>query len=129
MTAASTISAELTGQANSHNLTETAGAIFALINQGTSPHDLDQHAKLIWRAYGDGSVNEAEASFLSTWIESRRPPKRALERRLTGMLHLGARATRISSRFAPRQRQRSLIGSCLEIGAVCSVAQARSPMT
>jgi hypothetical protein len=105
MSAALKISEEFAAQATSQNLGEAASAIYAIINKCANPFDLDEQGRLIWRAYGEGNVSEAEASFLSMCLVNRRSAGRA---RAPGpAAPLGRFAGRVYSRFTSRQRQQS----------------------
>jgi hypothetical protein len=105
MSAALKISDELAAQATPQNLGETASAIYALINKCTDPLRFDEQGRLMWRAHFEGSVSEAEASFLSICLVNRRPLGRATAP--GHVVPLGKLGGRLYSRFAPRQRQRS----------------------
>jgi hypothetical protein len=105
MTAAPQVSGELATQATPQNLGLAASAIYDNINKCADPLELDEQTRLLWQAFNEGSVTEAEATFISMCVVHRRPLGRATApgwaprlRKLVG---------RVFSRFAPRQRQRS----------------------
>ena len=80
-----------------------ASAIHEVINFCSDPDQLDETARLLWKAYGTGEVSDDEGNYLQSLIQRRRPlPHTALSAKPAGRF-----AGRLSSRFTPRQRQRS----------------------
>jgi hypothetical protein len=80
-------------------------AIYEVIDLCSDPDQLDEMGRLLWKGYGEGSIGEGEATYLSSIIERRRPLGR---RTAPGYAKpLGKLSGRLYSRFAPRQRQRS----------------------
>jgi hypothetical protein len=62
-------------------------------------------ARLLWKGYGEGSIGEGEATYLSACIERRRPiGRRTAPGHATPM---GKLAGRLYARFKPRRPQRS----------------------
>ena len=68
-------------------------------------HQLDEAARLLWKGYGEGSIRDGEATYLSSLIDRRRPL--GLRTALGHVTPVGRASGRVCSRFAPRQRQRS----------------------
>jgi hypothetical protein len=104
MTAVAKVSDELASNVE-RKLGAAATAIYEVLNVCSDPEQLDEIGRLLWKGYGEGSVDEGEASFLSTCILRRRPLSR-----LTAPGHtksLGRLAGRIFSRFTSRRPQRS----------------------
>jgi hypothetical protein len=80
-------------------------AIYEAINVCNDPGQLDQIGRCFWKGYGDGSIGDGEATYLSACIESRRPLGR---RTAPGFAKpIGKLAGRISLRFKQRRPQRS----------------------
>jgi hypothetical protein len=80
-------------------------AIYDMINEFSGPDQLDEMGRLLWKGYGEGSIGEGEAAYLSAIIERRRPLGC---RTAPGYAKpLGKISGRLHSRFSPRQRQRS----------------------
>jgi hypothetical protein len=84
----------------------TAGrAIYDIINVCSDLDKLDDTARLLWKGYGEGSIDEGEATYLSSCIERRRPLGR---RTAPGFVTpMGKLAGRVMGRFKPRRPQRS----------------------
>jgi hypothetical protein len=80
-------------------------AIFEVINRCSDPAQLDDLGRCLWLAYGEGRISEGEATYLSSYIERRRPLGRRTAPGYTTAL--GKVAGRIRSRFTSRQRPRS----------------------
>jgi hypothetical protein len=80
-------------------------AIYDVINLCSDPDQFDEKGRLLWKCYGEGSIGEAEATYLSSIIERRRPLgcRTAPEHTRS----LGKVTGRLWSRFTSRQRQRS----------------------
>ncbi|WMT71139.1 hypothetical protein [Bradyrhizobium sp. Ash2021] len=80
-------------------------AIYDTINTCSDIHHLDEAARLLWKGYGEGAIGDAEATYLSSCIDRRRPMGR---RTAPGHTTQPGRLNgRIMGRFASRQRQRS----------------------
>lgn len=80
-------------------------AIYDTINTCSDIHHLDEAARLLWKGYGEGAIGDAEATYLSSCIDRRRPMGR---RTAPGHATQPGRLNgRIMGRFASRQRQRS----------------------
>jgi hypothetical protein len=77
-------------------------AIAEAISACSEPRQLDEAARLVWTAYGEGAISEYEASLLSEAIDARRPPRPANGRPGPLAQQLGR-----LSRFLPRRRQHS----------------------
>ena len=84
----------------------TAGrAIYDIINVCSDPDEIDEIGRLLWKGYGEGSIGEGEATYLSSCIERRRPLGR---RTAPGFVTpMGNLAGRVMGRFNPRRPQRS----------------------
>ena len=54
-------------------LGHAGGAIYKAINICSDPSQLDKIGGLIWQGWGDGSIGDDEAQYLSSCIEYRRP--------------------------------------------------------
>jgi hypothetical protein len=80
----------------------TATAIYEIANGCDGAEQLEDTARLLWKCYGEGSIDDGEATFLQSVIARRRPLGH--HTRPWGLKPVGGR---ISSRFTPRQRQRS----------------------
>ena len=102
MSATLKISDELAVQATGQTLGVAGHAISDVIHVCSDPMQLDEIGRLLWKGYGEGSIGEREAEYLSSMIERRRP----LGRR-TAPLHTRPVAGRLWSRFTARQRQGS----------------------
>jgi len=88
---------------------QTTVTIFESINQAETHDQLDHFAKLIWRNYANGGINDEDAQFLQSCIDQRRPrghasPNGHLKRTGTASARIAAR---LGSRFISRQRPRS----------------------
>jgi hypothetical protein len=82
-----------------------ADTIYAAINAGASPDQLDVLARTLWQGYGEGAIGDTDAEFLQSCIDRRRPHSAA-----TAPGHvkaIGRLAGRVGGRFTPRQPQRS----------------------
>lgn len=77
-----------------------AGALYDAINAAAGSDALDQLARALWRGYGEGAINDADATFLQSLIDRRRPL--AVGRRGVGSRAIGT----IASRFTPRRRRK-----------------------
>jgi hypothetical protein len=77
-----------------------AQTIYDAIMVADGPDRLDQLARGLWRAYGEGRISDDDATFLGSCIDRRRPRWVALKpaAKLLG---------RFFSKFKPRQRPRS----------------------
>lgn len=80
-------------------------AIYEVANVCNDADQLDEIGRLLWRCYGEGSIGEDEARYLSSIVDRRRPRGRCTTSGYT--TPLGKAAGRIGSRFTPRQRPRS----------------------
>jgi CRP-like cAMP-binding protein len=97
MSAAIAISEELAA-AVQRPLGFAAGRLYDEIGVALASVDLDDAARRLWSAYGAGSINDDEATFLAEYIGRRRPPARKGPLRgLVGRI----------SRFPRRRQQRS----------------------
>ena len=105
MSAALQISDELPAQATGRNLGVLRRAIYDVVNVCSDPDQLDEIGRLLWKGYGEGSIGEREAEYLSSIIERRRPLSRRTAPGHTTPLRKVA--SRLWSRFTSRQRQRS----------------------
>lgn len=76
-------------------------AIYEAVNSCSDPGQLDEVGRLLWKDYGNGKISDDEANYLSSVIERRRP----LGRPATPWY--SKKLGRVTSRFTPRQRQRS----------------------
>lgn len=80
-------------------------SIYEVIGVCSDQDQLDKIGRLLWKGYGEGSIGEGEAIYLSACIERRRPLGR---RSAPGYATpLGKLAGRIGSRFTSRQQPRS----------------------
>jgi hypothetical protein len=80
-------------------------AVYEVINVCSDLDQLDEMGRLLWKGYGEGSIGEGEATYLSSLIERRRPLG---YRTAPGHTKpLGKVAGRLHGRFTSRQRQRS----------------------
>ena len=85
-----------------------ASVFYDVINAAASPDQLDNLGRTVWHHWSKGEFSDDEATFLNAAIDKRRAPGRA-----SAVGHLKAvsglrLATRLGSRFTPRQRPRSL---------------------
>jgi hypothetical protein len=80
-------------------------AIYDIINVCSDLDQLNEMARLLWKGYGEGSIGEGEATYISSCIERRRP----LGRRFyaVGGKPIGKLAGRVMGQFKPRRPQRS----------------------
>lgn len=85
-------------------LDAAATAIYEGINSCTNPDQLEGLAKSLWVHHGQGKISDNEATYLASVIDRRRPLRHTA---LPHIKALGRVVGRLSSRFAPRQRQRS----------------------
>jgi hypothetical protein len=82
-----------------------ARVIYEAINECRSPDQLESMRRLTWQGWGEGTIDDGEAQYLSSCIERR---CRLGHRTVRGdSTLLGKVANRIGSRFTSRQRQRS----------------------
>jgi hypothetical protein len=88
------VSDELVAQ---HTVSAVANAIQEAINHCSNPDQLDETARMLWKAYVAGEISDREGNYLQSVINGRRPLHR------TG-LHAKPAG---SGRFTPRQPQRS----------------------
>jgi hypothetical protein len=80
-------------------------AIYEAINKCCSPDQLESMRRLTWQGWGEGTIDDGEAQYLTSCIERRCPLG---YRTAPGdSTLLGKVASRISSRFTSRQRPRS----------------------
>jgi hypothetical protein len=94
------VSAELVAQ---QTVSAVASAIHEAVNHCSNPDQLDETARMLWKAYVAGEISDGEGNYLQSVINGRRPLHR------TG-LHAkpaGRFARRLCGRFTPRQLQRS----------------------
>ena len=84
-------------------LSAAATAIYESVDSCVDLDQLHEIARLLWNGYAQEKISEGEAAYLSSIIQRRRPlPHTALSAKPAGRF-----AGRLSSRFTPRQRQRS----------------------
>jgi hypothetical protein len=84
---------------------QVAVAIYDAVDASPQP-GLDELARNLWRAYGEGLVSEQDASFISLYIARRRPTPN--HKRIARSIGRAAQSlVRETSRFVPRQRPRS----------------------
>ena len=84
-----------------------ACTMYEAVQASDVEHQLDNLARLLWKGYGEGAIDDDDANFLQTCIDRRRAPGRGSP---IGHLKSGAvgrMARRLGSRFLPRQRPRS----------------------
>jgi hypothetical protein len=80
-------------------------AIYDIINVCSDPDQIDEIGRLLWKSYGEGSIGDGEATYLSSCIERRRPLGR---RTAPGFVTpMGKLAGHVMGRFKPRRPQRS----------------------
>jgi hypothetical protein len=80
-----------------------ASALHEDISLCSNPDQLENAGRRLWKAWGAGQVSDGEGAYLQSLIERRRPLRHtALSAKPAGRF-----AGRLSSRFTPRQRQRS----------------------
>jgi hypothetical protein len=92
-------SAELANPISDQTLSADGRPPHDIINACFDMHHLDEAAKLLWKGYGEGSLSDDEATYLSNLIERRRPLGR---RTAPGhATQLGRVNGRVLSRFAP----------------------------
>jgi hypothetical protein len=94
------VSDELVAQ---QTLGAVARAIHKAINFCSDADELDETARLLWKAYGAGEISDGEGNYLQSLIERRRP----LRHTTLHATPVGRFAGRLCGRFTPRQRQRS----------------------
>jgi len=83
-----------------------ACAIYDAINAASNADGLDTLARSLWSCYAAGDISDDDANFLSSCIDRRRPPGAGSP--FGHLKPINVRlAARVSSRFTPRQRQRS----------------------
>jgi hypothetical protein len=80
-----------------------ASAFYEAINLCSNPDQLHDTARALWGAYGAGKISDDESTYLQSLINRRRP----LHHTASSAKPAGRFAGRLSSRFTPRQRQRS----------------------
>jgi hypothetical protein len=87
---------------------QAAGAVASVlhkaINLSSNPDQLDETAQRLWGAWGAGQISDDESTYLQSLIERRRPLRHSA---LPAKPALSRLASRLSSRFSPRQRQQS----------------------
>lgn len=94
------VSDELVAQ---QTLGAVARTIYEAINLCSNPDQLEETGRRLWEAWGVSQISDDEGSYLQSLIERRRPLRHtALSAKPAGRF-----AARLSSRFTPRQRQRS----------------------
>jgi hypothetical protein len=81
-----------------------ASSIHQAINFCINPDQLHETAKSLWSDYAAGKISDDESTYLQSLINRRRPLRHAA---LSAKPAVGRFAGRLSSRFTPRQRQRS----------------------
>ena len=81
-----------------------ASAIGDDINLCSNPDQLHEMARRIWSVWATGQISDDESTYLQSLIERRRPLRPTA---LSVKPAVGRFAGRLSSRFTPRQRQRS----------------------
>lgn len=88
-------------------LSPAASVLYDAINAAGSPDQLDNLGRAVWHHWGKGEFSDDEATFLNGAIDKRRPAGRSspVGHLKTGAL--GRTASRLGSRFTPRQRPRS----------------------
>lgn len=93
-----------------HLASDAATALYSAINYAESPDTLDELGRQMWRGYGEGTITEADASFLDDCIRRRRPLASSpvtlcgTPKQHTALPRLAAR---LCSRFRSRQHPRS----------------------
>jgi len=102
----SNIEAKGLSGAASNLSTAAAYTLYDAINRAQSAEELHELARSVWQGYGAGALSDDDASFLGGSIERRRPRWR----NTAPGFHksVGDLASRVGSRFTPRQRPRSL---------------------
>jgi hypothetical protein len=95
-----TVSDELVAQ---QTLGAVASVFHEAINRCGDPDQLHERARQLWAAYGAGQISDSESTYLQSLINRRRP----LRHTAVTAKPVGRFAGRLSSRFTPRQRQRS----------------------
>jgi hypothetical protein len=95
-----TVSDELVAQ---QMLGAVASALHEDIGLCSNPDQLEDAGRRLWKAWGASQISDGEGNYLQSLIERRRPLRHtALSAKPAGRF-----AGRLSSRFTPRQRQRS----------------------
>jgi hypothetical protein len=84
-----------------------AKTIYEAICQGQTADQLDQLARVLWRAFAEGAVSDDDAQFLQSCIDRTRPPARASTVGHLKLIGVGKLPARLGSRFTSRQRPRS----------------------
>ena len=91
---------------------DAAGWLYDAIIRAKAGDELDNVAKLMWQGNGEGTISDADAMFLSSCIERKRPGRGASRCPGTSTVevpaqdgHLGV--PRRISRFKPRQRSKA----------------------
>ena len=104
-TAAIEVRAKAFAHATPQTLGAAARAIYDVIDACSNPCLLDDIGRLLWKSYGEGSIDDDEAGYLSSIIERRRPlGSRTASGHTTP---LRAVADPLWSRFKSRQQQRT----------------------
>jgi hypothetical protein len=85
-------------------LGDVASALHEAINLCSNPDQLDETTRALWSAYSAGKIGDHESTYLQSLINRRRPLRHMA---LSAKPAVGRFAGRLSSRFTPRQRQRS----------------------
>jgi hypothetical protein len=84
-------------------LGDVASAMREAINFCSTPDQLDETSRQLWQAWGVGRLSDDESTYLQALIERQRGARQTA---LAGG-PAGKISERLSSRFTPRQRQRS----------------------
>jgi hypothetical protein len=86
-----------------------AAVTYDATNGAAAPDQLDNIARAIWTSWGKGELTDEEATFLTSAVDNRRPTGRRTSSvpGAVTMTPIGRLNGRLSSRFTPRQRQRS----------------------
>jgi hypothetical protein len=96
-----TVSDELVAQ---QTLSARASALQEAINLCNNSGQLHETTRLLWEAWGASQISDGEGNYLQSLVERRRPLRHTA---LSAKPAVGRFAGRLSSRFTPRQRQRS----------------------
>jgi hypothetical protein len=86
------------------SLGAVAGAFLEAINLCSNPDQLEGTARRMWGAWGASQISDGESTYLQSLIDRRRPLHHTA---WSAKPAIGRFAVRLSSRFTPRQRQRS----------------------
>jgi len=90
--------------------------------------EIDNTVRALWASYGNGQVNDDEATFLQAAAQKRRPRGRSSAAGHLKSSAIGRLAARLGSRFTPRQRHDRRTGRHHETEGGASADRAPCPI-